>query len=293
MSEQVQDHTTVATRADGSIHCEGLVKIFKVADLEVVALQGLDLDVDVAHAQHQGAKLLRGDGGGLDHAGRRIVDEGEIGLALREAEVDRAAGLHATELAHRRRDRTAREVLQRRGGPDPHELVVGEGERAVVPAGEQALGEEGPGDLHALHGDVTGGRAQADVAQQAHVDAGATGNVEHQRILSGHAGEGAGAVARPTVLPRLQVLLGTGVVQVDGSGEKSIHETAILAATTTGECQGSDRTIGNRGDPQPAAMPSLLGTPLSEKRSRTVVPPASSGSSISRASARDSMTVNP
>ena len=33
------------TAADGRIVCEGLVKIYQVADLEVVALQGLDLDV--------------------------------------------------------------------------------------------------------------------------------------------------------------------------------------------------------------------------------------------------------
>lgn len=37
--------TTLSTVTDGRIVCEGLVKIYKVADLEVVALQGLDLDV--------------------------------------------------------------------------------------------------------------------------------------------------------------------------------------------------------------------------------------------------------
>jgi len=42
------DRATAGVRPSGGplIECEGVVKIFKVADLEVVALQGLDLAVE-------------------------------------------------------------------------------------------------------------------------------------------------------------------------------------------------------------------------------------------------------
>ena len=64
------------------IHCEGLVKIYKIADLEVVALQGLDLRVErgemlgIVGASGSGKSTLMNILGGLDRpsAGRVSVD---------------------------------------------------------------------------------------------------------------------------------------------------------------------------------------------------------------------------
>ena len=76
------------------ILCDGVVKIYKVADLEVVALQGLDLVVDpgefiaIVGASGSGKSTLLSILGGLDvpSAGRVVVDGhlvGEMGAAER------------------------------------------------------------------------------------------------------------------------------------------------------------------------------------------------------------------
>jgi len=77
-----------------TIQCDNLVKIYKVADLEVVALQGLDLVVDrgefiaIVGASGSGKSTLLSILGGLDvpSAGRVVVDGhlvGEMGAAER------------------------------------------------------------------------------------------------------------------------------------------------------------------------------------------------------------------
>jgi ABC-type lipoprotein export system ATPase subunit len=78
------------------IVCDGVVKIYKVADLEVVALQGLDLVVEpgefiaIVGASGSGKSTLLSILGGLDvpSAGRVVVDGhlvGEMGAAERTA----------------------------------------------------------------------------------------------------------------------------------------------------------------------------------------------------------------
>jgi len=67
--------------AEALIHCQGLVKIYKVANLEVVALQGLDLNVEagefvaIVGASGSGKSTLMNILGGLDvpSAGRAVV----------------------------------------------------------------------------------------------------------------------------------------------------------------------------------------------------------------------------
>jgi len=69
------------------IYCHGLVKIYKVANLEVVALQGLDLTVDAGEfvalvgASGSGKSTLMNILGGLDvpSAGRAVVDGHVLG----------------------------------------------------------------------------------------------------------------------------------------------------------------------------------------------------------------------
>jgi ABC-type lipoprotein export system ATPase subunit len=87
-----------AARRSGQplILCDGLVKIYKVADLEVVALQGLDLAVEpgefiaIVGASGSGKSTLLSILGGLEvpSAGRVVVDGhlvGEMGAAERTA----------------------------------------------------------------------------------------------------------------------------------------------------------------------------------------------------------------
>ena len=78
----------VARVGDGrQIVCDGLVRIYKVADLEVVALQGLDLVVGVGEmiaivgASGSGKSTLLNILGGLDapSAGRAVVAGHDLG----------------------------------------------------------------------------------------------------------------------------------------------------------------------------------------------------------------------
>ena len=73
--------TTSRPHAEAAIACDGLIKIFKVADLEVVALQGLDLQVEqgeliaIVGASGSGKSTLLSILGGLEvpSAGRAAV----------------------------------------------------------------------------------------------------------------------------------------------------------------------------------------------------------------------------
>jgi ABC-type lipoprotein export system ATPase subunit len=85
--------TEEAVMAKPIVICEGLVKIYKVADLEVVALQGLDLEVTagemlaIVGASGSGKSTLLNILGGLDSpsAGKCIADEYDL-ARLGEAE---------------------------------------------------------------------------------------------------------------------------------------------------------------------------------------------------------------
>jgi len=95
----------IARAGDGrQIVCEGLVRIYKVADLEVVALQGLDLVVGVGEmiaivgASGSGKSTLLNILGGLDtpSAGRAVVaghDLGQMGRRERTRYRRRVVGM--------------------------------------------------------------------------------------------------------------------------------------------------------------------------------------------------------
>ncbi len=86
----------MANPSDGSYYiiCEDLFKIYKIADLEVVALRGLDLKVKlgelmaVVGASGSGKSTLLNILGGLDipSAGRVVVGERVIEQILQHAQ---------------------------------------------------------------------------------------------------------------------------------------------------------------------------------------------------------------
>ncbi|MFP5486708.1 MAG: ABC transporter ATP-binding protein, partial [Acidimicrobiia bacterium] len=84
MTQVLTSPTTVAR--SGPIRCEGLVRIYKTAEIEVVALQGLDLHVDpgeiitVIGASGSGKSTLLNILGGLDEptAGTAMVGSHDL-----------------------------------------------------------------------------------------------------------------------------------------------------------------------------------------------------------------------
>ena len=88
------------------IACDGLVRIYKLADLEVVALQGLDLLVEqgemvaIVGASGSGKSTLLGILGGMDvpSAGRAVVAGYDLGR-LSNAERTRRSRSHCPSMA--------------------------------------------------------------------------------------------------------------------------------------------------------------------------------------------------
>jgi ABC-type lipoprotein export system ATPase subunit len=158
-------------RAAGRIVCEGLVKIYKVADLEVVALQGLDLHVEPGEfvaligASGSGKSTLMHILGGLDvpSAGRAVVAGNDLAALDRGARTDyrrRVIGFVWQQTARNllayltarqnvelpmllagvgrvEREQRAQELLERVGLPDradhrPSALSGGEQQRVAI-----------------------------------------------------------------------------------------------------------------------------------------------------------------
>lgn len=155
---------------DGAIiACDNLVRIYKVADLEVVALQGLDLLVEAGEivaiigASGSGKSTLLHILGGLDSpsAGRAVVDGhdlGQMGRADRTRYRRRVVGMIWQQTARNllpylsavenvelpmildgARDRRARAMellalvgLSERAGHDPERLSGGEQQRVAI-----------------------------------------------------------------------------------------------------------------------------------------------------------------
>lgn len=93
---QEEPDTQEARAVDSFIQCQGLVKIYKVADLETVALQGLDLEVRrgeilaVVGNSGSGKTTLLNILGGLDKpSAGRVYIAGQNLLKLSDAELSR------------------------------------------------------------------------------------------------------------------------------------------------------------------------------------------------------------
>ena len=97
------------------IQCENLVKIYKVADIEVFALQGLDLTIEhgectaIIGASGSGKSTLMNVLGGLDRpsAGKALVDDQLIDVIALGEPLDRGTEIvvveaHATRVVVRR-----------------------------------------------------------------------------------------------------------------------------------------------------------------------------------------------